>query len=207
MPNAPKTCRAALLKAYREPLAVEEVPMPREIEAGAMLVKNDASSICGSDMHAWESPPPASMGITVGLPVVPGHEMMGRIADLGTVKQDSLGHPLKEGDRIIWSPGVCGRCFWCVVAKRHSLCPNRRYYGVSSGQRLSPSHRSVRRVYLCLSRLGIGQGARHSEGPLGFRRFLCFAQRGSRIRAFGNACANRKSWWCREPVRWVCSRP
>ncbi|MGO9058716.1 MAG: zinc-binding dehydrogenase [Candidatus Binataceae bacterium] len=132
MPNAPKTCRAALLKAYREPLAVEEVPLPREIEAGAMLVKNDASSICGSDMHAWESPPPASMGITVNLPVVPGHEMMGRIADIGNVKQDSLGHPLKEGDRIIWSPGVCGRCYWCVVAKRHSLCPNRRYYGVSS---------------------------------------------------------------------------
>ena len=72
------------------------------------------------------------MGITVALPVVPGHEMMGRIADLGKIKQDSLGHPLKEGDRIIWSPGVCGRCFWCVVAKRHSLCPNRRYYGVSS---------------------------------------------------------------------------
>ena len=55
MPNAPKTCRAALLKAYREPLTVEEVPMPREIEAGAMLVKNDASSICGSDMHAWRA--------------------------------------------------------------------------------------------------------------------------------------------------------
>src|SRR5215469_4566151 len=132
MPNAPKTCMAALLKAYREPLEVEEVPLPPELEAGAMLIKNDASSICGSDMHAWESPPPASIGIAVELPVVPGHEMMGRIADLGTVRQDSLGRPLKEGDRIIWSPGVCGRCFWCTIAKRHSLCPNRRYYGVSS---------------------------------------------------------------------------
>ncbi len=132
MPNAPRTCLAALLKAYREPLAVEEVPLPQEIEPGAMLVKNDASSICGSDMHAWENPPPASMGIAVALPVVPGHEMMGRIADLGTVRHDSLGRPLKEGDRIIWSPGVCGRCFWCTVARRPSLCPNRRYFGVSS---------------------------------------------------------------------------
>jgi L-iditol 2-dehydrogenase len=132
MPNAPKTCMAALLKAYREPLAVEEVPLPQELEPGAMLVKNDASSICGSDMHAWENPPPASMGIAVALPVVPGHEMMGRIADLGTVGSDSLGRPLKEGDRIIWSPGVCGRCFWCTVARRPSLCPNRRYFGVSS---------------------------------------------------------------------------
>ncbi len=132
MPNAPKTCMAALLKAYREPLAVEEVALPQELEAGAMLVKNDASSICGSDMHAWENPPPASMGIAVSLPVVPGHEMMGRIADLGTVTHDSLGRPLREGDRIIWSPGVCGRCFWCTVAKRPSLCPNRRYFGVSS---------------------------------------------------------------------------
>jgi L-iditol 2-dehydrogenase len=134
MPNAPKTCMAALLKAYREPLAVEEVPLPQELEPGAMLVKNDVSSICGSDMHAWENPPPASMGIAVNLPVVPGHEMMGRIADLGTVKDDSLGRPLKEGDRVIWSPGVCGRCFWCVVAKRPSLCPNRRYFGVSSAK-------------------------------------------------------------------------
>jgi L-iditol 2-dehydrogenase len=72
MPNAPRTCMAALLKAYREPLAVEEVPLPRELEPGAMLVRNDASSICGSDMHAWENPPPASMGIAVELPVVPG---------------------------------------------------------------------------------------------------------------------------------------
>ncbi len=132
MPNAPKTCKAALLKAYREPLAVEDVPLPQELEPGAMLVRNDASSICGSDMHAWENPPPASMGIAVELPVVPGHEMMGRIADAGSVRTDALGRPLKEGDRIIWSPGVCGRCFWCTVAKRPSLCPNRRYFGVSS---------------------------------------------------------------------------
>jgi D-arabinose 1-dehydrogenase-like Zn-dependent alcohol dehydrogenase len=57
MPNAPKTCRAALLKAYREPLAVEEVQVPQEIEPGALLVKNDASSICGSDMHVGKPAP------------------------------------------------------------------------------------------------------------------------------------------------------
>jgi len=134
MPNTPKTCLAALLKAYREPLEVEEVPLPQEIEPGAMLVRNDASSVCGSDMHAWDSPPDGSLGVTSALPVVPGHEMVGRIADLGTVRQDALGRTLKEGDRVIWSPAVCGRCFWCTVARRPSLCPNRRYYGVSSAR-------------------------------------------------------------------------
>src|SRR5260370_37106094 len=99
MPNAPKTCRAALLKAYREPLAVEEVQVPTEIEPGAMLGKNDASSICGSDMPAWENPPPASMGSAVGRPVGPGHAMMGRVADLGILKHGSLGRPGKEGAR------------------------------------------------------------------------------------------------------------
>jgi L-iditol 2-dehydrogenase len=40
------------------------------------------------------------------VPRILGHEMTGRVARLGEgVTQDSVGQPLQEGDRMIWTHG------------------------------------------------------------------------------------------------------
>src|SRR5262249_52795325 len=53
-----------------------------------------------------------------------GHEMMGRVAKLGSrVKTDSLGQPLKEGDRVAYTYFYpCGRCYACLN-KEPANCP------------------------------------------------------------------------------------
>jgi threonine dehydrogenase-like Zn-dependent dehydrogenase len=64
------------------------------------------------------------------LPLVPGHEIVGRIVAIGPQRApDILGRRLKEGDRFVWSYAWCGTCYWCVVAGQPTLCPNARMYG------------------------------------------------------------------------------
>jgi threonine dehydrogenase-like Zn-dependent dehydrogenase len=57
--------------------------------------------------------------------------MVGEIAVLGPgVATDSIGQPLSVGDRITWSHGQCGECYFCVVEREPTLCMNWRGYMV-----------------------------------------------------------------------------
>jgi threonine dehydrogenase-like Zn-dependent dehydrogenase len=79
--------------------------------------------ICGSDLHIWrgDSPLFAAMAGNVA-----GHEMTGRVHALGSnIKTDSLGRPLKEGDRVCYSYFYyCGRCYQCNKSE-FAACPNK----------------------------------------------------------------------------------
>ena len=76
MPNKwPQHTRAALLHTYREPLRVEQVPLPERLEPGAALVRVVGSNLCGSDVHCWEGKLATR---TLPLPIVLGHEIVGR---------------------------------------------------------------------------------------------------------------------------------
>ena len=63
----PKTMKAAVVKAFRKPLVIEEVPVP-EPGADAIQVKIEASGVCHTDLHAAEGDwpvkpkPPSSPG-------------------------------------------------------------------------------------------------------------------------------------------------
>lgn len=124
--NLPRTSRAAVLREFGRPLSLEELPVP-ELEPGAILVKVDVCTLCGSDAHLWEGKL-TTRGIQ--LPVVPGHEMVGRIAAIHPLDtRDALGRELKEGDRIAWSEASCGHCYECSVLNEPVLCPN-RFFGI-----------------------------------------------------------------------------
>lgn len=125
MRDIPKTSRAACVVAFQAPLEIREIPIPDDIEPGAILVKTEATSICGSDVHLWQG----ELGVRIQLPIILGHEMMGRVARLGPgVSHDSAGQPLVEGDRIVWTHASCGDCYMCTVTHQPTLCPNRRMY-------------------------------------------------------------------------------
>jgi D-arabinose 1-dehydrogenase-like Zn-dependent alcohol dehydrogenase len=127
MVNIPKTSRAAVVTAFGKPLEIRDVPIPGEIEPGAILVRTDRASICGSDVHLWEG---AMVGRRpIKLPVILGHEMAGRVVRLGAgAERDSVGQALGEGDRIIWTHASCGQCYYCRVTYQPTLCMQRRYY-------------------------------------------------------------------------------
>ena len=127
MSTVPATSRAAVLVERGKPLEIRDVPIPRELEPGAILVHNTVATICGSDVHVWEG----SVAADRPLPTVLGHEMVGEIAVLGPgVTCDSIGQPLSVGDRITWSHGQCGECYFCVVEREPTLCVNWRGYMV-----------------------------------------------------------------------------
>jgi threonine dehydrogenase-like Zn-dependent dehydrogenase len=128
----PKTSRAACVVSFRKPVEIREVPIPEGLEPGAILVKIEVGSICGSDVHLWQG----ELGTRLPLPVILGHEMMGRVASLGPgVTRDSIGEPLAEGDRLVWTHGSCGECYMCRVTHQPTLCPNRRMYMFSNCER------------------------------------------------------------------------
>ena len=54
--SLPKTARAAVVAEYGQPIEIRELPVPdeSELEPGALLVRVDVASICGSDVHQWD---------------------------------------------------------------------------------------------------------------------------------------------------------
>jgi threonine dehydrogenase-like Zn-dependent dehydrogenase len=116
--------RAAIFYEGGRGFEIAELPIP-EIEPDAALVRMTLANICGSDLHTWRGEFRSSAGATpTGF--VGGHEGSGRIAALGrNVKTDSLGQPLKEGDRVVFTYFFpCGRCATCLDGLPNA-CPGR----------------------------------------------------------------------------------
>jgi L-iditol 2-dehydrogenase len=114
--------KAAVFFGPGRPFEIRELSVP-EVEPDAVLIRISLANVCGSDLHFWRGDAP------LRLPAdgwIFGHEMTGRVARLGSrVKTDSLGHPLREGDRVAYAYfTACGRCYACL-AKKPAACPNK----------------------------------------------------------------------------------
>ena len=115
-----RTGKAAVFFGAGKPFQIQELPLPA-LEPGAVLIRITLANICGSDLHFWRGDAP------LALPPdgwIFGHEMTGRVAALGAgVSTDSLGRPLREGDRVAFSYFYpCGRCYVCLQGQR-AACP------------------------------------------------------------------------------------
>jgi D-arabinose 1-dehydrogenase-like Zn-dependent alcohol dehydrogenase len=118
----PIATRAAVLRGIGEPLVIEVLPLP-DPEPGALLVRLDRTTLCGTDAHLWQGFLPG-----VELPIVLGHEMVGTVLELGdSAGVDALGRPVEEGTRLVWSESTCGHCHGCTVLREPVLCVNRGY--------------------------------------------------------------------------------
>ena len=94
------TARAAVFFGPGKPFEIRPVPIP-EIEPEAVLIRVTHANICGSDLHFWRGDAPLRLPDDGW---IFGHEMTGTVARLGSqVKTDSLGRPLKEGDRVLFA--------------------------------------------------------------------------------------------------------
>ena len=91
---------------------VEEIPVP-EIGPGELLMKVEASGICGSDVMEWYRLDRA--------PLVLGHEVGGLVVKVGAgVKR------YQEGDRISAAHHVpCNTCHYCLSGN-HTVCDTLR---------------------------------------------------------------------------------
>lgn len=121
--DLPATTRAAVLTAHGEPLTLQDLPLPAEIEPGAALVRIACTTLCGTDIEIWEG----KMSFPGMLPMVLGHEMVGEVVATGPDTRDALGRLLSPGDRIGWSESTCGECHGCVVLREPVACSRRGY--------------------------------------------------------------------------------
>jgi threonine dehydrogenase-like Zn-dependent dehydrogenase len=114
--------RAAVFLGHGKPFDIREYPVP-DPQPGAIVVKIRLSNICGSDLHQWRGDG-ASLMPPGGR--VMGHEMTGEVARLGAgVSTDSMGEPLREGDRVVYTYFYpCRRCPQCTSG-RFSHCTHR----------------------------------------------------------------------------------
>jgi alcohol dehydrogenase, propanol-preferring len=116
--------KAAVVRAFGQPLVIDEVPVP-EPRAGEVLVKIVATGVCHTDLHAADGDWP----VRPALPFIPGHEGAGVVAAVGTGVTG-----LHEGDPvgIAWLHDACGACEFCQTGWE-TLCPHQRNsgYGVN----------------------------------------------------------------------------
>lgn len=90
----------------------EEVPKPTILEDSDAIVRVDAVTICGTDLHILKGDVPA---VTDGR--VLGHEAVGTVKEVGT----GVG-TIKPGDRVLVSCiTACGRCRFCREGS-YGLC-------------------------------------------------------------------------------------
>ena len=98
---------------------VEEMPAPR-IGDGELLVRVEASGICGSDVMEWYRLDRA--------PLVLGHEIGGQIVDTGNGVER-----YQEGERISAAHHVpCNTCHYCLGG-HHTVCDTLRHTSFDPG--------------------------------------------------------------------------
>ncbi|WP_041433627.1 zinc-dependent alcohol dehydrogenase family protein [Thermus sp. CCB_US3_UF1] len=111
--------RAMVLRRVGEPLALEDLSLPRP-GPGEVLLKVEACGVCRTDQHIadGELPPPR-------LPLVLGHQVVGRVAALG---EGVEGIPLGARRGVGWLGGTCGACKFCRRGQEN-LCPQAEFTG------------------------------------------------------------------------------
>lgn len=101
------------------PLEAREIPEPVPGE-GEVLVEVDVCGVCHTELDEIEgrTPPPV-------LPVIPGHQVVGRVAGFGPGAA-----AFQPGDRVgvAWIHSSCGSCRHCLAGEEN-LCPDFRATG------------------------------------------------------------------------------
>jgi propanol-preferring alcohol dehydrogenase len=107
------------IEENRRPLEFAEIPEPVPGEKD-ILVRVSACGVCHTELDEIEgrTPPPR-------LPVVPGHQVVGRVAENG-----DEANLFKTGDRVgvAWIFSACGECSFCRQGQEN-LCPDFRATG------------------------------------------------------------------------------
>jgi propanol-preferring alcohol dehydrogenase len=105
--------------AARDPLrpVVRELPRPGP---GELLLGVAACGVCRTDLQLCEGDLPARR-----LPVVPGHQAVGRVAAVGP---GVTGWEVGDRAGAYWLAGTCGTCRFCVTG-RENLCEHGTFTG------------------------------------------------------------------------------
>lgn len=109
--------RAVTFEAPGE-VRVSEKPAPELDATDDVIVRVEASGVCGSDLHIYHGRVAIEPGFTIG------HEYVGTVVAAG----DGVTR-VKEGDRVLGTYcTACGECFFCARGDFHK-CDAGRVFG------------------------------------------------------------------------------
>jgi propanol-preferring alcohol dehydrogenase len=111
--------RAMVLDAPGKPLRSAELEVP-EPGPGQVLIEVAACGVCRTDLHIFDGELPHPK-----LPLVLGHEIVGRVAALG---ENATGFAIGDRVGVPWLGGTDGTCRYCREG-RENLCDNPRFTG------------------------------------------------------------------------------
>ena len=101
--------RAARMYGYKQPLRLEEIPVPTP-GPEEVLVKVGGAGMCRTDFQLIDGY--FDTGLSMDYPITPGHEIAGWVDGVGAEVPASAG--LSEGDQIVvfgsWGEGACRQC-------------------------------------------------------------------------------------------------
>ena len=119
--------RAVVFSAPEQPPTLQEFAEP-VLEDGSVLLETIASEVCGTDVHLFH-------GRLAGVPypIIPGHVNVGRVLQVQGRVQDVEGEHIQPGEVVTFLDvhRTCGKCWYCLVAKASTRCPERRVYGIT----------------------------------------------------------------------------
>ncbi len=110
---------AMLLDRPGIPLRLVDLPVPQP-GSGELLIAVEACGVCRTDLHLVDGELPQSR-----IPVIPGHEIVGRVALLG---DGVCGFAPGQRVGVPWLGWTCGQCRFCL-AGRENLCDSARFTG------------------------------------------------------------------------------
>ena len=123
----PPTMLAARLHGPAD-LRVERIPHPGPPGRGQVLLRVQATGICGSDLHSYQDARIGDTGITA--PLILGHEFAGLIEAIGSEALDGNFQPLTPGTLVAVDPAQpCHQCDMCEqghpnLCRRLRFCSN-----------------------------------------------------------------------------------
>jgi alcohol dehydrogenase, propanol-preferring len=124
--------RAMILERPRTQLVMRERPAPVPA-AGEILVEIAACGVCRTDLHVVDGELPNPK-----LPIVPGHEIVGRIAAMGA---GVTGLAISERVGVPWLGWTCGICAYCRSG-RENLCDRPLFTGYTRDGGLAAMQRT-----------------------------------------------------------------
>jgi propanol-preferring alcohol dehydrogenase len=104
--------------AEQNPLQLRVTAAPRPA-THEVAIEVEACGVCRTDLHILEGE------VSARLPITPGHQIVGRIVELGSeVRNFRLGERVGVG----WIASTCGICAFCLSG-RENLCATARFTG------------------------------------------------------------------------------
>ena len=112
-------CMAMVLEQPGGPLVMRQRPLP-VAGPGQVLIAVAACGVCRTDLHLLDSELP-----DIAYPIVPGHQIVGRVAALGNAV---AGLQIGQRVGVPWLGGTCGHCRFCAAGEEN-LCDLARFTG------------------------------------------------------------------------------